>query len=155
MVHPSEPSTTRKIGPPTSLPCWATTTPNSPSLCVCIWPSTGITQLNDSLENWTEWLTTVWLSISDHEGGNVSAHTVHLVGSALSDPYLSFAAGLNGLAGLYMTHLIALDSQCSGIQYRNVNNSTLLDHSCIDVDETQFRCPHYRFWVLKFCYLID
>ncbi|KAI9329375.1 citrate synthase-like protein [Zopfochytrium polystomum] len=36
---------------------------------------------------------------SDHEGGNVSAHTTHLVGSALSDPYLSFAAGLNGLAG--------------------------------------------------------
>lgn len=36
---------------------------------------------------------------SDHEGGNVSAHTVHLVGSALSDPFLSFAAGLNGLAG--------------------------------------------------------
>ncbi|XP_049945166.1 probable citrate synthase 2, mitochondrial isoform X1 [Schistocerca serialis cubense] len=36
---------------------------------------------------------------SDHEGGNVSAHTVHLVGSALSDPYLSFAAGINGLAG--------------------------------------------------------
>ncbi|KAJ2713461.1 citrate (Si)-synthase, partial [Coemansia spiralis] len=35
---------------------------------------------------------------SDHEGGNVSAHTTHLVGSALSDPYLSFAAGLNGLA---------------------------------------------------------
>ncbi|KAG0242988.1 putative citrate synthase [Mortierella sp. GBAus27b] len=36
---------------------------------------------------------------SDHEGGNVSAHTTHLVGSALSDPYLSFSAGLNGLAG--------------------------------------------------------
>lgn len=36
---------------------------------------------------------------SDHEGGNVSAHTVHLVGSALSDPYLSYAAGMNGLAG--------------------------------------------------------
>lgn len=36
---------------------------------------------------------------SDHEGGNVSAHSVHLVGSALSDPYLSFAAGMNGLAG--------------------------------------------------------
>ena len=32
---------------------------------------------------------------SDHEGGNVSAHSVHLVGSALSDPYLSFAAGMN------------------------------------------------------------
>ncbi|KAI3388385.1 hypothetical protein SNEBB_003745 [Seison nebaliae] len=36
---------------------------------------------------------------SDHEGGNVSAHTCHLVGSALSDPYLSFAASMNGLAG--------------------------------------------------------
>lgn len=36
---------------------------------------------------------------ADHEGGNVSAHTVHLVGSALSDPYLSLAAGINGLAG--------------------------------------------------------
>lgn len=36
---------------------------------------------------------------ADHEGGNVSAHTVHLVGSALADPYLSFAAGMNGLAG--------------------------------------------------------
>ena len=36
---------------------------------------------------------------SDHEGGNVSAHTTHLVGSALSDPYLAFAAGMNGLAG--------------------------------------------------------
>ena len=36
---------------------------------------------------------------ADHEGGNVSAHTTHLVGSALSDPYLCFAAGMNGLAG--------------------------------------------------------
>lgn len=36
---------------------------------------------------------------TDHEGGNVSAHTTHLVGSALSDCYLAFSAGLNGLAG--------------------------------------------------------
>jgi len=36
---------------------------------------------------------------SDHEGGNVSAHSTHLVGSALTDPYLSFAAGMAGLAG--------------------------------------------------------
>lgn len=36
---------------------------------------------------------------ADHEGGNASAHTVHLVGSTLSDAYLSFAAGLNALAG--------------------------------------------------------
>lgn len=36
---------------------------------------------------------------ADHEGGNVSAHTTRLVGSALSDPYLSFAGGMCGLAG--------------------------------------------------------
>eukprot|EP00871_Galdieria_phlegrea_P000408 jgi/Galph1/1368/GphlegSOOS_G6065.1 len=36
---------------------------------------------------------------ADHEGGNVSAHGVRLVGSALSDPYLAFSAGMNGLAG--------------------------------------------------------
>ncbi len=36
---------------------------------------------------------------SDHESGNVSAHTTHLVASALSDAYYSLAAGMNGLAG--------------------------------------------------------
>ncbi|KAL6307511.1 citrate synthase [Sparassis latifolia] len=36
---------------------------------------------------------------ADHEGGNVSAHTGKLVGSALSDPFLAFSASLNGLAG--------------------------------------------------------
>jgi citrate synthase len=36
---------------------------------------------------------------SDHESGNVSAHATHLVGSALSDAYYAFSAGLNGLAG--------------------------------------------------------
>jgi citrate synthase len=36
---------------------------------------------------------------ADHEGGNASAHTTHLVGSTLSDPYLTFAAGMNALAG--------------------------------------------------------
>ncbi|MCO5578103.1 hypothetical protein L7F22_031941 [Adiantum nelumboides] len=35
----------------------------------------------------------------DHEGGAVSAHAVRLVGSALADPYLAFAAGMNGCAG--------------------------------------------------------
>lgn len=35
----------------------------------------------------------------DHEGGNVSAHTAHCVGSALSDAYYAVSAGLNGLAG--------------------------------------------------------
>ncbi|XP_053965419.1 probable citrate synthase, mitochondrial [Anastrepha ludens] len=36
---------------------------------------------------------------SDHDSGNVSSHATHLVASALSDPFLAFAAGLNGLAG--------------------------------------------------------
>ncbi len=36
---------------------------------------------------------------SDHESGNVSAHTGHLVASALSDMYYSISAMINGLAG--------------------------------------------------------
>ncbi len=36
---------------------------------------------------------------SDHESGNVSAHTCHCVGSALSDAFYAVSAGLNGLAG--------------------------------------------------------
>ena len=36
---------------------------------------------------------------SDHEGGNASAHTCHLVGSTLADPYLSLCSSMNALAG--------------------------------------------------------
>lgn len=36
---------------------------------------------------------------SDHESGNVSAHTGHLVASSLSDIYLSISAMINALAG--------------------------------------------------------
>lgn len=36
---------------------------------------------------------------ADHEGGNASAHTMHLVGSTLSDVYYSFSAAMNALAG--------------------------------------------------------
>ena len=36
---------------------------------------------------------------ADHEGGNASAHTTHLVGSTLSDAYLSLAGGMCSLAG--------------------------------------------------------
>lgn len=50
-------------------------------------------------ENFVE-LMRLYLAIhADHEGGNASAHTCHLVGSTLSDPYLSFSACLNALAG--------------------------------------------------------
>lgn len=51
---------------------------------------------NDSFKE----LMRLYLTIhADHEGGNVSAHATHLVGSALSDPYLAFTAGMTGLAG--------------------------------------------------------
>jgi citrate synthase len=36
---------------------------------------------------------------ADHESGNVSAHSGHLVASSLSDLYLAISAMLNGLAG--------------------------------------------------------
>jgi citrate synthase len=36
---------------------------------------------------------------SDHESGNASAHTVHLVASTLSDCYYALSAGINALAG--------------------------------------------------------
>lgn len=63
------------------------------------WSANFTKMLGMEDEKFTE-LMRLYLTIhSDHEGGNVSAHTTHLVGSALSDPYLSFAAGMNGLAG--------------------------------------------------------
>lgn len=36
---------------------------------------------------------------ADHEAGNVSAHTGHLIASSLSDAYLSVSGMINGLAG--------------------------------------------------------
>ena len=36
---------------------------------------------------------------ADHEGGNASAHSTHLVGSTLSDAYYSLSGGMNALAG--------------------------------------------------------
>lgn len=36
---------------------------------------------------------------ADHEGGNASAHTTHLVGSTLSDSYYALAGGMSALAG--------------------------------------------------------
>ncbi|PVV02298.1 hypothetical protein BB560_003252 [Smittium megazygosporum] len=52
-----------------------------------------------SSEEFTELMRLYLVLHADHEGGNVSAHTTRLVGSALSDPYTSFAAAMGGLAG--------------------------------------------------------
>ena len=63
------------------------------------WSANFANMLGFSDPNFTE-LMRLYLTIhADHEGGNVSAHTVHLVGSALSDPYLCYAGGMCGLAG--------------------------------------------------------
>jgi len=53
----------------------------------------------NSTEGFKEAIRLYLMIHADHEGGNVSAHTTHLVGSALSDPYYAWAAGLCGLAG--------------------------------------------------------
>eukprot|EP00741_Cyanophora_paradoxa_P011391 tig00020556_g11002.t1 len=61
---------------------------------------------------------------ADHEGGNVSAHTVHLVGSALSDAFLCVSAGMNGLAGPLhglanqevLTHLNKIQAELNGAE---------------------------------------
>ncbi len=51
---------------------------------------------NEDFRNLMRLYTTIH---ADHEGGNASAHTAHLVNSTLSDPYLSFAGGMTSLAG--------------------------------------------------------
>jgi len=50
-------------------------------------------------EEWYKLMRMYMVIHCDHESGNVSAFTSHVVGSALSDVYYSLAAGLNGLAG--------------------------------------------------------
>ncbi|KAL8271558.1 hypothetical protein Esti_004593 [Eimeria stiedai] len=51
----------------------------------------------------TELIRLYLLLHADHEGGNVSAHASHLVGSALADPFAAFAAGMAGLGGKTQT----------------------------------------------------
>jgi citrate synthase len=63
------------------------------------WGAALATQMGHGSDGAAE-LMRLYLTIhADHEGGNVSAHASHVVGSALSDPYLSYAAGMAGLAG--------------------------------------------------------
>ena len=63
------------------------------------WSANFAHMLGFSNQEFTDLIRLYMTIHSDHEGGNVSAHTSHLVGSALSDAYLSFSAGMNGLAG--------------------------------------------------------
>ena len=63
------------------------------------WAANFAHMLGYESESFQELMRLYMVIHADHEGGNVSAHTTHLVGSALSDPYLSLSAGMNGLAG--------------------------------------------------------
>ena len=58
-----------------------------------------MTGIEDSTGNFKKLMQLYFMLHCDHEGGNVSAFAAHTVASALSDPYYSVAAGLNGLAG--------------------------------------------------------
>ncbi len=55
--------------------------------------------VSKNTDDWYNLMRLYMVVHSDHESGNVSAFTSHVVGSALSDAYYSLAAGLNGLAG--------------------------------------------------------
>lgn len=70
--------------------------PPDPSLD---WAANFAYMLSIEAEGYKDLSRLYFLLHSDHESGNVSAHTTHLVGSALSDIYYATSAGLNGLAG--------------------------------------------------------
>jgi len=55
--------------------------------------------VNDTTGNFADLIRLYMVLHCDHEGGNVSAHACHCVGSALSDPFYAVSAGLNGLSG--------------------------------------------------------
>lgn len=74
----------------------------------------------------------------DHEGGNVSAHATHLVGSALSDPFLSYSAGLLGLAG-----------PLHGLAAQEVLRWILRMQSHIGEEFTDKDVQHYLWWTLR------
>ncbi len=63
------------------------------------WAANTAHMLGNPGHEFSELLRLYLTALADHEGGNVSAHATHLVGSALSDPYLCLASGINGLAG--------------------------------------------------------
>jgi citrate synthase len=67
---------------------------------------------------------------SDHESGNVSAHTTHLVASSLSDIYYAASAGLSGLAG--PLHGLA-NQECLGwlLEVRNKCGECSYDKSAL------------------------
>ncbi len=89
---------------------------------------------------------------SDHEGGNVSAFTCHIVNSALSDLYYSVSAGFNGLAG--PLHGLA-NQECLGFvlsiydKYGRVPSDEELTQFCWDTLNSGRVIPGYGHAVLR------
>lgn len=80
------------------------------------------------------WLWLLLLSFQDHEGGNASAHATHLVGSTLSDAYLSYAAGIGALAG--PLHGLANQEVLGWIKVRTLVVEALLGGSILELKAT-------------------
>lgn len=89
---------------------------------------------------------------TDHEGGNVSANTCHTVGSALSDPFYSVSAGLNGLAG--PLHGLA-NQECLGFvlkvqeKFGGVPTEQELTDNCWELLNSGHVIPGYGHAVLR------
>jgi citrate synthase len=89
---------------------------------------------------------------SDHEGGNVSAFTGHVVASALSDIYYSISAALNGLAG--PLHGLA-NQECLNFvlgivdKYKGAPNDEQLKEYCWDTLNSGQVIPGYGHAVLR------
>ncbi len=72
---------------------------NEPASRETDWAGRLACQLGHCNDEFKECLRLYMTLHTDHEGGNVSAHAAHLVGSAWSDPYYALSAAMNGLAG--------------------------------------------------------
>jgi len=92
---------------------------------------------------------------SDHEGGNASAHTGHLVGSTLADPYLatsgamcSLAGPLHGLANQEVLGWIQALSEKFEAEGKEVNADTITEFAWDTLNSGQV-IPGYGHAVLR------
>lgn len=65
------------------------------------WCSNVLKMLGAKDHEFGELIKLLVVCYADHDGANVCTHTSHLVGSTLSDPYLSLASGYCSLGGPY------------------------------------------------------
>ncbi|RJP36416.1 MAG: citrate (Si)-synthase [Phycisphaerales bacterium] len=88
----------------------------------------------------------------DHEGGNVSAFTCHVVASSLADPFYAVGAGIDGLAG--PLHGLA-NQECLGFlldvhkEFNGVPTAEQLKNYCWKLLESGRVVPGYGHAVLR------